>query len=88
MDEWNEMQADAFDLDDLIVTDRGHEILPALRAKLARLTAGLEDNPRVENPGRDSPTRKERRDPGTGVAQDPRRLSELFRSSISASCYA
>ena len=40
MDELYDLQADPYELDNLIDSDRGHEMLPTLRAELARLTAG------------------------------------------------
>ncbi len=40
MDELYDLQADPYELDNLIDSDRGREMLPALRAELARLTAG------------------------------------------------
>jgi arylsulfatase A-like enzyme len=40
MDEVYDLQADPYELDNLIDSDRGRDVLPALRAELARLTAG------------------------------------------------
>ena len=40
MDEMYDLQADPYELDNLIGSARGRELLPALQAELARLTRG------------------------------------------------
>ena len=40
MDEMYDLQADPYELDNLVGSARGRELLPALQAELARLTAG------------------------------------------------
>ncbi|HEX9166313.1 MAG TPA: sulfatase/phosphatase domain-containing protein, partial [Gemmatimonadales bacterium] len=40
MDELYDLQADPFELDNLIGTERGRELLPSLQAELARLSQG------------------------------------------------